>query len=260
MSQTVQRAIAILEYVSGRPRSLGEVADHLGVHRSTALRLLQTLTEGGLARRGPDGRYGVGYRLAGLAARAKDQFDLRTVAHPYLVALKDRWGHTVHLAALDGRNIVYVDKVESAGSVRLYSQIGKPVLLHTAGVSKAILAHLPRRHALALLEGYSYDAFTPTTITSREALLAELDRTAERGWASDDGEFESFINCIASPVRAETGAVVGAVSITALRAQADLVQLHDALPDLLATTTTISKELGWVPPPTGSTSPSTTSG
>jgi DNA-binding IclR family transcriptional regulator len=211
------------------------------------LRLLQTLTEGGLARRGPDGRYGVGYRLAGLAARAKDQFDLRAVAHPYLVSLKDRWGHTVHLAALEGRDIVYVDKVEPTTSVRLYSQIGKPVPLHTAGVSKAILAYLPRPRALHLLDGCDFQAFTPTTITTLPALLAELDRTAERGWASDDGEFESFINCIAGPIRGETGEVVGAVSVTALRAQAGLDQLQGALPDLLATTTTISKELGWVP-------------
>jgi DNA-binding IclR family transcriptional regulator len=247
VSSTVQRAIDILEHLSDGQRSLSEVADHLGVHRSTALRLLQTLTEGGLARRGPDGRYGFGYRLAGLAQRAKEQFGLRNVAHSHLVELRDKWRHTIHLAALEGQDIVYVDKVEPAGSVSLYSEIGKPVQMHTSGVSKAILAFQSPERVGDLLRRCHFEQFTPTTITNLDAFLAELDRTAERGWAVDDGEFESFINCIAAPIRAETGAVAGAVSVTALRAQADLDRLQTVLPDLLDTATRISKELGWAP-------------
>ncbi len=137
MAQTVSNAIEILEFVSARPRTLGEVAHLLGVPRSPALRLLQTLTTGGLTRRRPDGRYGIGYRLVGLAQRAKDQFDLQAIAHPHLAALTAISGFTTHLAALEGADIVYIDKVEPSGSVRLYSEIGKPVPLHTASAAKA---------------------------------------------------------------------------------------------------------------------------
>jgi len=255
MSQTVQRAIEVLEYVSAGPRSLGEVADHCGVHRSTALRLLQTLTAGGLAHRRPDGRYGVGYRLVGLAERAREQLDLRAIAHPHLVTLMNRSGHTTHLAALEGSDIIYVDKIEPTGSVRLYSEIGKPVPLHTASAAKAVLANLPRERALRLLDDWDYHVYTSTTITSQAALLEDLDRAARRGWAVDDGEFEDFVNCIASPIRAATGDVIGAVSMTALRAISDLAKLELLLPDLLAATTAISKELGWVPPTNDSSTP-----
>ncbi|HUX69478.1 MAG TPA: IclR family transcriptional regulator [Cellulomonadaceae bacterium] len=243
MAQTVSNAIEILEFVSARPRTPGEVALLLGVHRSTALRLLQTLTTGGLTRRRPDGRYGIGYRLVGLAQRAKDQFDLQAIAHPHLTTLTGISGFTTHLAALEGVDIVYIDKVEPSGSVRLYSEIGKPVPLHTASAAKAVLAGLPRERTLELLEGWEYRKYTSTTITSKAALLAELDRAQKRGWAVDDGEFEDFVNCIAYPVRAESGDVIGAVSITALRVISDLATLESLVPDLIRTCEAISREV-----------------
>ncbi len=247
MSQTVARAIEILEFVSRRPRTAAEVGEHLGVHRSTALRLLQTLTEGGLARHHADGRYGVGFRLAGLAQLALEQFDLVSVARPYLEALAERCGHTVHLAELTADRIVYADKIDGIGTVRMYSRIGAPVSLHTAGVGKAILARLPAERVARLLAGHAFDRHTATTLTTRDAFLAELGATRERGYAVDDGEFEDYVNCVAAPVRDASGQTVAAVSVTALKARADLTALRDLVPALLGTADSISKELGHRP-------------
>lgn len=246
MSQTVRRAIDIIEFTSAAPRSVNEVADLLGVHRSTALRLLQDLTGGGLVRRRQDGRYGVGYRLAGLAQLALEQFDLLSVAHEYLVSLAESSGHTVHLAALEGDNIIYVDKVDPVGGVRLYSQVGEPVILHTAAVSKAILSQQPVEKVMAILRRCEFQRFTDTTITSHATFLNELDVSRTRGWAVDDGELEDFVNCIAVPVHSATGEVFVAVSITALKAKADLRKLEmKLLAELSLTCASISKELGW---------------
>lgn len=246
MSQTVRRAIDIIEFTSAAPRSLTEVANLLGVHRSTALRLLQTLSEGELVRRRHDGRYGVGYRLAGLAHLAIEQFDLSEVAHEHLLSLSQLSGHTVHLAALEGDNIIYVDKVDPVGRVRLYSEIGKPVPLHTAAVSKAILSQQPLDRLTTLLQSCEFQRFTDTTITSHTAFIHELEVVRARGWAADEGEMESFLNCIAVPVRTATGEVRVAVSITALKAKADLMRLEtELLAELMVTCTAISKELGW---------------
>lgn len=248
MSQTVRRAIDILEFIARRPRTQTEVGEHLGVHRSTALRILESLTEGGLARRLPDGRYAVGHRLAGLAHLALEQFGLKDVAGEHLRLLGERCGHTVHLAALEGERIVYVDKVDPVDGVRLYSQIGRPVTLHTAGVAKAILAYVPRERAEGLLAECDFARHTTTTITDPDAYRAALAETRARGWAVDDGEYEDFVNCVAVPVRDSSGEVVAAVSVTALKAKADLGALEsDVLPDLMTTADTISKELGWRP-------------
>ncbi|MFD8671717.1 IclR family transcriptional regulator [Streptomyces seoulensis] len=248
MSQTVRRAIDILEFIARAPRTQTEVGEHLGVHRSTALRILESLTEGGLARRLPDGRYAVGHRLAGLAHLALEQFGIKEIAAGHLRTLGEHRGHTVHLAALEGGQIVYVDKVDPVDGVRLYSQIGRPVTLHTAGVAKAILAHLPRPTAEALLTDCDFAPHTGTTITDPAAYRKALDETRARGFAVDDGEYEDYVNCVAVPVRDSGGEVIAAVSVTALKAKADLTALErDVLPELITTAETISRELGWRP-------------
>jgi DNA-binding IclR family transcriptional regulator len=247
VSQSIHRAAEVLEFVGVRPRTQAEVAEHLAVHRSTALRILATLTECGLARRREDGRYGVGYRLAGLAQLAIEQFDLAGVARPHLRGLGEQCGHTIHLAALADHGIVYAEKIDQPGMVRLYSQVGQKVSLHTAGVAKAILAFQPDGVVEAMLATTDFARYTDTTITSREQYRAELARVAERGWSVDDGEHEGFVNCVAMPVRDASGRVSAAVSITALKAKATLDDLGLLLPRLSEATTTISEELGWRP-------------
>lgn len=247
MSQTVHRAIAILEFTSAAPRTLAEISGLLDVHRTTALRLLHTLRDSGFARRLPDGRWGAGAQLAALSARASGQFDLREVARPRLAALQESTGHTVHLAAVRGDSIVYLDKLSPPGPVRLYARIGRPVPLHTAGVSKAILAHLPPAHTEQLLDGWEFTPHTDATLTTRAAFERELDTVRERGWATDDGEFEDFVHCVAVPVRNAYGEVAAAVSLTALRAMADRAALHALLPEVLSCAERISADLGFRP-------------
>ena len=94
MSQTVTRAMEILKFIAGSPRSLGEVAEHLDVHKSTAFRLLQTLEEGGFTRHLPDGRHAIGFGIIPLAQHAIDQIDMRTIAHTRLQRLAEEgWPH-----------------------------------------------------------------------------------------------------------------------------------------------------------------------
>lgn len=244
MSQTVRRAAVILELTSAAPRSLADIGAHLGVHRTTALRLLRSLADTGLARRLPDGTWAAGPGLARLAARAGGQLGLRDLAHPHLAALQEATGHTVHLAALRDDTIVYVDKISPPGPVRMYARIGLPVPLHTAGVSKAILAHLSAAHADDVLDGWEFTPHTPATLTTRAALDQELAAVRERGWAADDGEFEEFVHCVAAPVRNAFGDVTAAVSLTAIRGMADRAALHALLPQVHACATAIATALG----------------
>ncbi|WP_043262725.1 IclR family transcriptional regulator [Streptomyces sp. CT34] len=244
MSQSVERAIRILELLSEGPQHPAAVAEQFGVHRTTALRLLQDLCDGGLARRREDGTFAVGYRLAGLAQAALEQFDLRAIAHPFLVDLGRQLQLTVHIATLENGRVIYADKVEPQTGVRLYSQIGKPVLLHTSGVGKAILAYLRNEERELMLDGYRYQRFTDSTVTSA-AFRAQLEEVRARGWAEDDGEYEHFINCVAVPVRDGTGRVRSALSVTALKAQTDLAGLHGRLPVIRKTAQAVSRALGW---------------
>ncbi|GAA2448218.1 IclR family transcriptional regulator [Actinomadura vinacea] len=250
MSQTVARAIEIIGFVSRRPRSLGDIADHLGVHKSTALRILQTLEERGFVRRVPGdgsfgGGYGVGFQLIALGQMALDQVEARSLAHPILRELSERHGNTVHLGELVGDQIVYVDKVDGRGSVAMGSRIGLPAKTHTAAVAKVIAAYQDRADRAAILSRCDFTRYTPTTITDRDALEKDLDLTRSRGWAEDDGEHEDYINCVALPVFDARGKVTHGVSITALRAVAPLARLREQIADFRAAAHRISQNLGW---------------
>lgn len=244
MSQTVRRAIAILEKCSERPSTIHELAAHLGTHRTTALRLVQTLEDTGFVRAVGEGRYGVGFRLAGLASRAVDQFDLRSVVHPHLQQLSDDVGFTVQLAVPQKDRLVYVDKIEPPSSITLNTRIGGDVVVHTAGVSKAILAYLPHEQRDAIIARSTFERFTDRTLHGPAELLEVLEVTKGRGWSSDDGEYEKFSNCIAAPIFGAQGEIVGAVSVTAFTHHATVDELRELLPRLLGTTRAISRELG----------------
>lgn len=245
MPQTVDRAVEVIELCSVQPRTLNELADALGVHRTTAMRIVRSLDVAGFVRSVGEGRWGVGFRLAGLAKAALDQFDLRAVAHPHIVSLSAEVGQTIQFAVPDRDRIVYVDKIEPPQSITLNTRIGGNVVVNTAGVSKAILAFLPPAARNKILDAADWTAYTDTTITSPQQMLERLETVRALGWATDEGEYESFSNCVAAPVYDGSGIACGAVSITAFREIADIEALKQCLPTLLKTTAAISHDLGW---------------
>lgn len=243
MSQSVKRAAGILDSIAVQPKSVARLAEEFGIHRSTMFRELQTLEEVGFARRRKDGTYAPAFRLAVLGAASLESLDLREAAYSAVRRLHGAVGSTVHLAALVDHEIVYVDKVEDAGHVRLYSRVGAPVRPQCSALGKAILAALPETRRDDVLAGVDWRRYTERTITTRHSLDAELEKIAQRGWAADDGEFEDVVNCVAVPITSSAG-VVGALSLTALRVVHDLHELQTRLPLLQETAQRISRELG----------------
>ena len=243
MSQSVIRAARIIDAIAADPRTVAELAEAFGLHRSTMFRELQALEEVGWVRRRGNGRYTLGTRLAALSKEALDSLDLREAGAEHVRRLQRRTGNTVHLAALMDRSIVYVDKAEDASGVRMYSRIGKAVIPYCSAVGKAILADLGPAGRDAVLDGVTWQRFTEHTITTRDALDRELAVVAARGWAVDDREFEPYVNCVAVPIRTALG-VVGAISVTAIRVVADLDRLKTYLPALRETADLIARELG----------------
>ncbi|WP_350347458.1 IclR family transcriptional regulator [Agromyces sp. G08B096] len=243
MSQSVTRAAAIIDRVAAEARTVAELAEEFGLHRSTMFRELQALERVGWVRRRPSGRYALGTRLATLSKQALDSLDLRDVGGEHVRRLHRRTGNTVHLAALMDRSIVYVDKAEDEAGVRMYSRVGKAVIPYCSAVGKAILAELDGPGRDTVLAGATWERYTDTTITTRERLDRELATVAARGYATDDREFEAFVNCIAVPIVSSAG-VVGAISVTAIRMVADLDRLAAHLPAMREAADAISRELG----------------
>ena len=248
MSQTVDRALSILIDLGTGPKSLDQVAALLGVHKSTALRLLQTLEAQGFARHDEQHRYRLGPRLFALAHQALDDLDIRRLAAPHLAALNQTHGHTVHLAAyLDGA-VVYIDKYDSRHPVRMGSRIGATAPAHCTAVGKVLLAALPAVRRQAAVERLEFTKYTPHTITDPAMFLAELDRVAAQGYAQDRAEYEDYINCVAAPIRDAAGNVPAAASISVPEPVLDYGGVLALLPDLRAAVRAASAELGWYAP------------
>ena len=242
MSQSLGRALQILANLGEGERSLDQLATELGVHKTTVLRLLRTMEAERFVRRDAAHRYRLGSRLFALADVAREQHVVRDVAAPHLRELNQKTGQTVHLAAWDNGEVVYIDKLDSVRSVRMYSQVGVPAALHCTAVGKVLLAAQPERQREALLASIDYHAYTPHTITDPDTLRDELDQVRARGWAQDRAEHESFINCIGAPVADQHGRIVGAVSLSVPDVLLDYGQVLELLPELLATTKAISAD------------------
>jgi DNA-binding IclR family transcriptional regulator len=245
MSQTLDRALSILDFVAEKPRRVNEVAAELEVHPSTALRLLHTLRRHGFVHEMDDHHYRLGPGTFRLAFQALAGIDLRTVARPQMEELNRITGETVHLGVLGGDEVVYVEKVIATHPVTMQSQIGAIAPIHCTGVSKAILANLPVDKRNRLLAGRKLKAFTPFTMTTRERLEADLAATRERGFARDNQEHSLGIHCVAAPILAGDNDVLGSFSVSAPTSRVDEQTLLSFVPALKKAVRKTSEQFGF---------------
>jgi IclR family KDG regulon transcriptional repressor len=214
---TVGKALDVLEQVAdfGRPVRFGEVLEASEHPKATLYRLLQTLTSQRMLRYDEDAQtYAPGLRLVRLAHAAWRQSSLAPIARPFLDALSREVGETIHLAQLDEGQVLYVDKRNAAHPIEMFSAAGKVGPGYCTGVGKAMIAYLPTAERDAAISLQAFFRHTPTTLADAEALYAELDQIHAEGIAFDREEHEPGIICIAAPILAESGRVIGALSIT----------------------------------------------
>ncbi|MET3923115.1 IclR family transcriptional regulator [Arthrobacter sp. UYEF20] len=246
MSQSLLRALDLLDALAGQPATLDELASKASVHKTTVMRLLHALEEKRFVVRDEQQRFRLGSKLFELSSLALEQRDIRAVARPHLAELNALTGHTIHLAAFEGNEVVYIDKFESHHPVRMYSRIGLTAALHSAAVAKVLLADMPRSRQERIAAGLDYIKVTDNTLTSPEALLAELEQVKAQGWAQDNAEHEAFVHCVAAPIRDASGAVVAAASCSVPVVMLSYEGLLGLLPGLKASTDAISHDLGWI--------------
>jgi len=230
---TVGKALDVLDQVAsfGRPVRFSEVLDGSRYPKATLYRLLQTLTHQGVLSFDPDRQvYALGLRLVRLAHAAWTQSSLAPVARPHLDTLSAKVGETVHLAQLDGGQVLYVDKRNAARPIEMYSEAGKVGPAYCTGVGKAMLAFLPEPEQQRCLSQQSWHRFTPHTLTDADSLRAELGTIHARGYAFDREEHEPGIICIAMPILTRRGRVLGALSVTSSTARTDLAGLEALVP------------------------------
>lgn len=215
MIQSVDRAVSILDMLAQNGWSGGsEVARELGVHRSTALRLLGTLQRHGLVERDArTAKYRLGTRLQQLASVVTGELDLREEARPICERLAATLGETVTLDVLDALEILPIEQATGSSSFVNVSWLGRRTPIHCTASGKVILAFGPetlRQRALS----NPLERRTAHTIVSREALLAQLATIRESGYGQTSEELEIGLSAIAAPVRSADGRVIAAVDVS----------------------------------------------
>ncbi|HZP89831.1 MAG TPA: IclR family transcriptional regulator [Actinomycetota bacterium] len=214
--ESVRNAARVLQLFSYHERQLGvsEIARRLGLGKSTAHRLLSTLTDEHLLEQDPEsGKYRLGLAVYDLTAAVATHFAMHEAAVPPMAQLRNATGETVQLAVLDGREVVYIERLDSPHTLRLFLEVGRRNWAHCTGTGKCLLAYLPERTLDRLLDGWELKRRTPFTITDPELLRKELREIRHRGWAQNLNESEEGVLSVAAPVREAGGRVVAAMSV-----------------------------------------------
>ncbi len=245
--QSVERTFALLEQLAARPRGMGlvELADLVGLHKSTAHRLLSCLSGlGYVVKDSGTGHYKLTYKLLSLSNAMLEDVDVLSAAKPHLDALSDRTGETVHLMVPEGAMGVYIYKSDpAAGQVQMRSKVGLRVpLVHTAA-GKAMLASAPEL-AAELWERTDHAPMTEHTITRLEDFMTELAAVKRRGWAIDNEENELGVRCIGAAVPDYQGKALAAMSISANAARMTPQRVAELAPLLLHCRDEICHDLG----------------
>jgi IclR family pca regulon transcriptional regulator len=251
-SQSLERGLAILGCFTPKRPVLGiaDIAEELGMSRSTTHRYVITLVALGYLEQGASRKYRLGLRVTDLGMSALNSTGLREHAHPYLEELRQRSSYTTSLAVLDATDILYIDRVRSyrrgQSKIDLDLHTGSRLPAHATAMGKLLLANLPDPEQRELIAEMKLTKHAPNTITSKKALREELEEIHTAGFAVADQELAPNLYTIAAPIRNDARDTVAAINLAAHATMIPLEELIDALaPHLLTTADRISARLGY---------------
>jgi DNA-binding IclR family transcriptional regulator len=246
--QSVDRAISVLEILARRGEAgVSELAAEIDVHKSTAFRLLGALEGRGLVEQATDrGKYRLGFGLIPLAGAVSDRLDVTRQGRPVCEQLAADLGETINVAVLQEHWAVNVDQALGPSTVATHNWIGRLTPLHCTSSGKVLLAHLDAERRVAVLTASGMRGFTPSTLTSPEALDPELARVRETGLAVAVEEYEVGLNAVAAPVQDRSGEVIAAVSVSGPAYRLDTDRLDELAAPLRAGAAEISRRMGWL--------------
>ncbi|OPL08672.1 MAG: hypothetical protein AVO33_09660 [delta proteobacterium ML8_F1] len=246
--QSIERAVKVLNCFSDRNAELKltEIAQYLDINKSTLHGIITTMKDAGLIDQNSENqKYRLGLKLAELGGLVLRNLDIRAVARPILMDLCDEEDETIHLGILEGKEIIYIDKVESNQSLRMFTTIGTRYHAYCTAIGKSILAfkspealenHLPENPV----------KHTAHTKNTREAILEELEKVREKGFALDLEENVIGLNCVGAPIFNHESKVEYSISISGPVDRMDMARLEMLSGKMKAAALEISRRIGYL--------------
>lgn len=248
--QSVDRAVTILELLAHRG-SMGvtELAQEIGVHKSTASRLVATLERRGLVAPDQQGKVELGPGLMRLAGAAGARLDVAQEARPVARLLAAQTQETVNLVVLGRGAALYVDQVVAPGAAAPnYNWVGQHAPLHATSNGKMLLSELSEAELASTLGAGELTRFTPRTVTDPEALRRELRLARQRGWTVVRDELDVGLTAVAAAIRNLHGEICASMSVSGPTYRMDQQRTEEILPLLLQAADDVSARMGWRPP------------
>ena len=244
-SLTLAKALKLLEKISEENMvGVTELARKLKMNKAIVYRFLSTFKQMGFVKQEPHSKkYSLTLKLFELGSKVLSELNLIDEAHPVMQKISEATKETVHLAVMDGEEIVYIDKVDSPQTLRMYSRIGKRAPAYCTGLGKVLLAW----SSPSVIDKVSKHLrkFTENTNTDPLILQRELHLVRERGYAVDNEEYEKGICCVAAPIRDINGEVVAALSISGPNFRFNEERIEEYKNLVVASAKEISERMGF---------------
>lgn len=215
MDKTLIKGIEVLELVVSARDGIrsADVARELGLSRSNAHRVLQTLEATGYLTQDPNTRlFRATLRMWEKGAQIVERLDLRRCAASYLIDLAQDSGEAVHLSVLDRNEVIYLEKIDSPQPVGAYTRTGGRAPAYCVATGKALLSELDEDRLQPILAGLH--PHSAQTITDPRLLLEELHRTRQRGWSLNRGEWRISVWGIGAVVRDSSKNPIAAIGVS----------------------------------------------
>ncbi|SRR6266568_773919 len=244
--QSVSRAVTVLEILARTGEAgVTDIAAELGVHKSTAFRLIAALEQGELvAQDTARGRYRLGVGILRLAGATGARLDLVQESREVCQALAREVGETINIAVLSGRDALYLDQVVGPSALSLHNWVGKRIPLHATSDGKVLLAYLFEGRLAEVLVR-PLQRFTEHTITSMRRLERELADVRERAYATAVEELEVGLTAIAAPIHNAEGVVTASISASGPSFRLSEDRIPDVAAAVRRAADEISRRLGW---------------
>jgi IclR family acetate operon transcriptional repressor len=220
-----------------------QIAEQVGIHKSTVHRLLATLEYKRFVQRDKDtGNYRLGIRLLQMAYLTLEHNDLRQFAVPFLRYLSEQYKENIHLAVLDDTDVVFVNIIESPQRVKLAAALGQRLPAFATASGKAILAFMPDETVRRVLKRGmpQYTQYTPLTA---ETVFEDLHYIRDQGYALSEQEYEDEINAVAAPIFDAEGQPIASVAIAGPSYRLTRERMMGIGPQVRATARDITQEI-----------------
>lgn len=247
--QSLERALTILNKLSEYPDGIQitRLSEQVGLTKGTLHRLLSTLSSMNYVVKDEEtDKYKLGLQVLFLSRNLLNNSNIVTIAKPYLEKLSQEVNETVHLCIEDRGEVVYIDKIESNQTIRMYSRIGSRAPMYRTAVGKILLSDMEPDKFEEIVSNTSFIPKTPTTITSKEEFIKEIEAVKGQGYALDNAENEEVLMCIASPIYDHKGKIIASFSISGPnnRVTMDLIN-HTLIDKMKQYSIAISRNLGY---------------